>query len=57
MKKPNGKDCALVEGHCSCGAHHDKSELPNDGGEAFRKWLGNVYTSDPPGDPPPETLT
>jgi hypothetical protein len=24
-----------------------------DGGEAFRKWRGNVFTTDPPNTPPP----
>lgn len=41
MKKPNGKDCLLIEGPCSCGAWHDKAEVPTDGGETFRKWRGN----------------
>ena len=53
MKKPNGKDCLLIEGPCSCGAWHDKTEVPIDGGEAFRKWRGNVFTTDPPNAPPP----
>ena len=52
MKKPNGKDCLLIEGLCSCGACHDKTEVPADGGEAFRKWRGNVFTTDPPNTPP-----
>ena len=55
MKKPNGKDCLLIEGLCSCGACHDKTEVPADGGEAFRKWRGNVFTTDPPNTPRPET--
>lgn len=54
MARPNGKDCVLMEGPCSCGAWHDKNELPRDGGAAYRKWRGNIYTTDPPKTQPPE---
>jgi hypothetical protein len=50
---PNGKDCLLIDGPCPCGAWHDKSELPDDGGEAYRKWRGNVYAQEPPTTAPP----
>lgn len=50
---PNGKDCLLLEGLCSCGAWHDKSELPDDRGEAYREWRGNVYAQEPPTTAPP----
>ena len=46
---PNGKDCLLIEGPGPCGAWHDKSELPDDGGEAYCKWCGK----EPPTTTPP----